>query len=141
MRWPGPEPCQRVRRTQRAKFATSTRLASLRKGEFDPDAIEERWWRKERKTPITPTEAFFSGALAFGISFVLFNVSGLVQDYLDNYAVPNQATVRNVFVALKTAVEGLSYLLSFMFAANAAGLAMMAPAMIVPVSRAALVKR
>lgn len=87
--------------------------------------------RKERKTPITVPEVLTSAALAFVISIVLFNLSEMLQEYLDAYPVPNQMAVRNIAVALKTILQGGSYLLSFMFAANAAGLFLMGGRMVI----------
>ena len=108
--------------SKRAQFATNTRLASIRKGDFDPDDLEEKWWRKPRETPITPVEAIGSGFLGFGISVGLFIVSQLLDDTLAAWEVPtDNGPIVSILVAGKTIVQGGSYLLTFMFFANAAG--------------------
>lgn len=110
---------------KRAKFATSTRLASLRTGKIDTDALQGRWWKTERTEPVRPHEAVLSGALALGIATALYQLCGILDIALDGYSLPEEGPLRTVVVALKTMVQGGSYLLTFMFMANGAGLMLM----------------
>ena len=43
--------------------------------------------------------------------------------YFEGQALPGQLTARNITITLRTVVRGLSYLLTFLFAANTVGLA------------------
>ena len=59
---------------------------------------------------------------AGGFACLLFVFSQGVDAYFDKQALPDQYTAHNITVAIRTIVRGLSYLLTFIFAANAVGL-------------------
>ncbi len=56
------------------------------------------------------------------MSVVMYKVSTSVDGYFGAQALPDQYTIRNITVALRTTVQGLSYLATFIFAANTIGL-------------------
>ncbi|KAK9908155.1 hypothetical protein WJX75_003460 [Coccomyxa subellipsoidea] len=101
--------------TKRAKSATGERLATAAKGEDErpPDPSIKR---------VTPLQSLWSavqtGACAYGLYLFATNVDG----YFEGQQLPDQYTARNITVTIRTIVRGLSYLITFIFAANAVGL-------------------
>ena len=65
---------------------------------------------------------------AGGFAYLLFLFSQGVDGYFDKQAMPDQYTAHNITVAIRTIVRGLSYLCTFIFAANAVGLSGAPPA-------------
>jgi Protein of unknown function (DUF3082) len=64
-----------------------------------------------------------SGALqAAFFATVLYQLSANVDAFFDGQALPSGYTARNITISLRTIVQGLSYLITFIFAANFAGL-------------------
>ena len=59
-----------------------------------------------------------TGACAYGLYLFATNVDG----YFEGQQLPDQYTARNITVTIRTIVRGLSYLITFIFAANAVGL-------------------
>ncbi len=57
--------------------------------------------------------------MAYGLWLLSTGVDG----YFDRQALPGQYTVRNITVTIRTITRGLAYLATFMFGANAVGLA------------------
>ena len=57
-----------------------------------------------------------------GFACLLYLLSTNVDNYFEGQALPNQLTARNITIAVRTIVRGLSYLLTFLFAANTVGL-------------------
>ena len=55
-------------------------------------------------------------------AYLLFLVSSNVDGYFEGQALPDQLTARNITITLRTVVRGLSYLMTFLFAANTVGL-------------------
>jgi hypothetical protein len=63
-----------------------------------------------------------AAAQAGGFAYLLFLLSQGVDGYFEGQAMPEQYTAHNITVAIRTIVRGLSYLCTFIFAANAVGL-------------------
>jgi hypothetical protein len=59
---------------------------------------------------------------AGGVAYLLFLLSGGVERFFEGQQLPDQFTARNITITIRTVVQGLSYLLTFIFAANAVGL-------------------
>jgi hypothetical protein len=77
--------------------------------------------RPER--PGRPAAAARRGAAqAGGLAYGMWLVSTGVDAYFDRQALPNQYTVRNITVTIRTVTQGLAYLATFIFGANAVGL-------------------
>ena len=55
-------------------------------------------------------------------AYLLFLLSSGVDGYFEGQALPDQLTARNITITLRTVVRGLSYLMTFLFAANTVGL-------------------
>ena len=68
--------------------------------------------------------AICRSAIRLGVfAYLLFLLSSGVDGYFEGQALPDQLTARNITITLRTVVRGLSYLLTFLFAANTVGLA------------------
>ena len=64
-----------------------------------------------------------SGATQAGvISYLLYLFSTAVNGYFEGQTLPEQYTAHNIAVLVQTVVRGLSYLITFIFGANALGL-------------------
>ena len=62
-------------------------------------------------------------AIRLGVfAYLLFLLSSGVDGYFEGQALPDQLTARNITITLRTVVRGLSYLMTFLFAANTVGL-------------------
>ncbi len=62
-------------------------------------------------------------AVRLGVfAYLLFMLSSGVDGYFEGQALPDQLTARNITITLRTVVRGLSYLMTFLFAANTVGL-------------------
>ena len=59
---------------------------------------------------------------AGGFAYLLFLFSQGVDGYFEGQAMPAQYTAHNITITVRTIVRGLSYLCTFIFAANAVGL-------------------
>ena len=59
---------------------------------------------------------------AGGFAYLLFLFSQGIDGYFEGQAMPDQYTAHNITVTIRTIVRGLSYLCTFIFAANAVGL-------------------
>ena len=55
-------------------------------------------------------------------AYLLYLFSSNVDGYFERQPLPDQYTARNITVAISTIVRGLSYLITFIFGANAVGL-------------------
>ena len=127
---------------RRADFATSTRIArggggagssnggdksltpEQRRQNYIADQASEASRRRSAK-PVraTPLRAA-AGALQAGVcAFLLWQVCTRVDAFFEtSFELPEGYTAHNIAVTLRTVGRGLSYLLTFIFAANAAGL-------------------
>lgn len=56
------------------------------------------------------------------LACLLFQLSSGVDGYFEGQPLPDQLTARNITITLRTVVRGLSYLMTFLFAANTVGL-------------------
>ena len=59
------------------------------------------------------------------IAYLLYILSSSVDDYFAKQELPTQYTAHNIALLIQTVVRGLSYLVTFIFAANATGLALL----------------
>ncbi|KAK9811259.1 hypothetical protein WJX72_000726 [[Myrmecia] bisecta] len=101
---------------RRAQRATSERIAA--KAEQEARSIGEEGADKEA----TPLAAAWGAAQAAFFTYLLFQLSTNVDAYFGRQQLPDQFTARNITVTLRTVIQGLSYLATFIFAANAVGL-------------------
>jgi hypothetical protein len=110
--------------TKRAKRAKSERLAGKREDGVEQlqvsapqpqlDAAEEG--------RTTVWGALYGAAQAAFLFTVLLTLTTNLAGYFDAKPLPANYTARNITAAVKTAVEGLAYLLTFIFGANSLGL-------------------
>lgn len=105
--------------TRRAKKFREERLASAPAEE----QAAAQAAREEDEKVVTPLRSLWS-AIRLGVfAYLLFQLSSGVDGYFEGQALPDQLTARNITITLRTVVRGLSYLLTFLFAANTIGLA------------------
>ena len=83
------------------------------------EIVSEPTGPAERKGP---KDVFTNAATVGAISLALFVFSTKLDGYISSIELPDQYTVRQVSVTLKTIVVGLSYLACFIYGANTLGL-------------------
>ena len=75
-----------------------------------------------RARDLSARQAFFGGITGLSISFLLFGFAKTIQANFDGRAVPDSYQVRQITITVRTIVEGLAYLATFIYAANGIGL-------------------
>ena len=80
---------------------------------------------------VTVTQCLIGVAQAGTICFGFYLLSRFVDDYFVHQELPDQYTARNVTLLIQSVVRGLVYLVTFIFGANATGLAALAVQMVV----------
>ncbi|KAL4534899.1 hypothetical protein Ndes2526A_g05764 [Nannochloris sp. 'desiccata'] len=80
---------------------------------------------------VTPLQCLIGVAQAGTICYLLFLLSTSVDGYFQQQDLPSQYTARNITVLIQTVSRGLVYLATFIFGANAVGLASLGIALIV----------
>lgn len=84
---------------------------------------EERERRdSEQLTRARNLQSFVGGITAVGISLVLYSFAQSIQASLDNRPVPELYQIRQISSTVRTIIEGLAYLATFVYAANGTGL-------------------
>ncbi|EFN54291.1 expressed protein [Chlorella variabilis] len=120
---------------RRAQKATSERIASVADvaaygggadSDDEEDEEEQKAKQQQAATEVTPLQSFIGTAQAGVICYLLFQASTAVDAYFDRQNLPDittQYTAHNVAVLVQTVCRGLVYLITFIFGANALGLA------------------
>jgi len=116
---------------RRATYFSKVRLAS--RGE-DEDLLSRRLDERKESSDSAlagkgppaekkgPKDVFTNAAVAGAIFLALYIISSKIDASFSSVDLPEQYTVRQISVTLKTIVVGLSYLACFVYGANALGL-------------------
>lgn len=126
---------------RRADFATSTRIArgggggtsnvvdggrgltpEQRRQNFIADQASQSARRSRKPVRATPLRAAVGSLQAGACALLLWQVCTRVDAFFETFKLPDSYTAHNIAVTLRTVGRGLSYLLTFIFAANAVGL-------------------
>ena len=86
---------------------------------------------RESPADVTVTQCLIGVAQAGTICFGFYLLSRVVDDFFVHQDLPTQYTARNVALLIQSVVRGLMYLVTFIFGANATGLAALAIQMVV----------
>jgi hypothetical protein len=78
--------------------------------------------RAKKTKELTAMQSFTGGLTGIGISVVLYAFASKVSESFDGKALPESETVRQISITVRTIVEGLTYLATFVYAANGVGL-------------------
>lgn len=78
--------------------------------------------RAAKTKALSPMQSFTGGATGIGISIVLYMFASKITGSFDGKALPESETVRQISITVRTIVEGLAYLATFVYAANGVGL-------------------
>jgi hypothetical protein len=78
--------------------------------------------RAKKTKELTAMQSFTGGLTGIGISVVLYAFATKVSASFDGKALPESETVRQISITVRTIVEGLTYLATFVYAANGVGL-------------------
>ena len=107
---------------KRGKRAQTFRVAN----QLSPEELKEREEeRKEKDKKLSASQAFTGGLTGIAISTVLYIFASKVSSGFDNSTLPESYTARQISITVRTIVEGLVYLATFVYAANGVGLTML----------------
>ncbi len=112
--------------TKRAEKAASQPLASTAQNPAEEqDDLSSLDRKEESSTPedVTVVQCLIGVAQAGTICFLCYLLSTVVDDYFAHQDLPSQYTARNITLLIQSVVRGLVYLITFIFGANATGLA------------------
>ena len=76
----------------------------------------------KRAEKLTAQQSFVGGITAIGISIILHEFAQNIQASFDSRPVPVSYQIRQISNTVRTIVEGLAYLATFIYAANGTGL-------------------
>ncbi len=107
---------------KRADRFTSVRIASS-DDDADKDEEDEEEEPAVADDDVTPGQCLLGFAQAATICYLLYLLSTNVDGFFEKQELPSQYTARNITVLIQTVVRGLVYLATFVFGANAVGLA------------------
>lgn len=108
---------------RRAATATSQRFASSSQATGASAAAAAAPTRRRETARATPANAAWAAAQAGACAAALYAVCLGVDAFFEGRDLPDAYSARNIAVTLRTIGRGLAYLLTFIFGANAVGLA------------------
>ena len=97
---------------------TTCQYVFLQKEERERRDLEEL----KRVKKLNAQQSFVGGITAIGISIVLYEFAQNIQASFDSRPVPVSYQIRQISNTVRTIVEGLAYLATFIYAANGTGL-------------------
>jgi len=97
------------------EFRVANRLPEEERKRIDEE-------RSQKTKELTAMQSLTGGLTGLGISAVLYVFASKVSASFDGKALPESETVRQISITVRTIVEGLSYLATFVYAANGVGL-------------------
>jgi hypothetical protein len=118
---------------RRSTYFTKVRLASRNEDDELMDRVAQKALDSKREggegqqqekelVEKGPKDVFTNAATVGAIFVLLYIISHNIESYVSSITLPEQYTVRQVSVTLKTIVIGMSYLATFIYGANALGL-------------------
>jgi len=119
---------------KRAEKAASEPLASTPQNPpAEQDDLSALDTKEESAAPedVTVVQCLIGVAQAGTICFLFYLLSTVVDDYFAGQNLPSQYTARNITLLIQSVVRGLVYLITFIFGANATGLAALAVQLVV----------
>ncbi|EPS60533.1 hypothetical protein M569_14271, partial [Genlisea aurea] len=113
---------------RRAKRVTETRFTSSgEKKALKEEALESL--KKSvalppppSKSPTTPVQALLGALAAAVIALVLYRFTTTIESALNRQTISDNYSVRQITVTIRTIINGLCYLATFVFGANSVGL-------------------
>lgn len=118
---------------KRAEKAASEPLSSSSQSTGGTDAEDDGLSRLDRgngqgeasqqQDDVTVIQCLIGVAQAGTICFLFYLLSRVVDDYFAHQDLPSQYTAQNITLLIQSVVRGLVYLVTFIFGANATGLA------------------
>lgn len=107
---------------KRGKRAQTFRVAN----QLSPEELKEREEeRKLKDKKLNASQAFTGGITGIAISAGLYIFASKISNGLDNSSLPESYTARQISITVRTIVEGLVYLATFVYAANGVGLTLL----------------
>ena len=115
---------------KRAERAASVPLGDSKAESVDQlddlSKLDEPEQETEKQKDVSVLQCFIGVAQAGTICYLFYLLSRVVDDYFLHQDLPSQYTARNITLLIQSVVRGLVYLVTFIFGANATGLAALA---------------
>ncbi|CAB4277423.1 unnamed protein product [Prunus armeniaca] len=116
---------RRARRAKELKFRSSGVKKSLKEEALDSlKALSTG--SVEEKGPPSPVQALLGGISAGVIALILYKFTTTIEASLNRQTISDNFSVRQVTITIRTIINGLCYLATFVFGINAVGLVLYA---------------
>ncbi|KAH6788705.1 transmembrane protein [Perilla frutescens var. frutescens] len=112
---------------RRAKRAKETKFrSSSEKKSFSEEALESlksvTLSPAAGKSPPSPVQAFLGALAAGAITIILYKFTTTIESSLNRQTIPDNYSVRQITITIRTIINGLCYLATFVFGINSLGL-------------------
>ncbi|KAL6283531.1 hypothetical protein ACE6H2_014460 [Prunus campanulata] len=116
---------RRARRAKELKFRSSGVKKSLKEEALDSlKALSTA--SVEEKGPPSPVQALLGGISAGVIALILYKFTTTIEASLNRQTISDNFSVRQITITIRTIINGLCYLATFVFGINAVGLVLYA---------------
>ena len=93
--------------------------------QLSPEELKEREEERKLKDKKLSESTFTGGITGIAISAGLYIFASKISTGFDNSSLPESYTARQISITVRTIVEGLVYLATFVYAANGVGLTLL----------------
>ncbi|XP_057796809.1 uncharacterized protein LOC131012839 [Salvia miltiorrhiza] len=112
---------RRAKRAKETKFRSSGEKKSLTE-----EALESlksvTLSPADRKSPPSPVQAFLGAVAAGVLALILYKFTTTIEASLNRQTIPDNYSVRQITITIRTIINGLCYLATFVFGINSLGL-------------------
>ncbi|KAG8386364.1 hypothetical protein BUALT_Bualt03G0141200 [Buddleja alternifolia] len=112
---------RRAKRAKEMKFRSSGAKKSL-KEEAMESLKSVSLSPVNAKSPPSPVQAFLGAVTAAVLSLILYKFTTTIEASLNRQTIPDNYSVRQITITIRTIINGLCYLATFVFGINAFGL-------------------
>ncbi|KAI5662484.1 hypothetical protein M9H77_21807 [Catharanthus roseus] len=112
---------RRAKRAKELKFRSSGSKKSLKEEAMETLKVMAPKPVDAKSSP-TPLQALWGALTAGAIAFILYNFTTTVEAALDRQTLSDNFSVRQITITIRTIINGLCYLATFVFGINSVGL-------------------
>ncbi|KAG6392080.1 hypothetical protein SASPL_146288 [Salvia splendens] len=112
---------RRAKRSKETKFRSSGEKKSLKEEALD-SLKSVTLSPADSKSPPSPVQAFLGAVAAGVLALILYKFTTTIEASLNRQAIPDNYSVRQITITIRTIINGLCYLATFVFGINSLGL-------------------
>ncbi|XP_047945507.1 uncharacterized protein LOC125192061 [Salvia hispanica] len=112
---------RRAKRAKETKFRSSGEKKSLKEEALD-SLKSVTLSPADTKSPPSPVQAFLGAVAAGVLALILYKFTTTIEASLNRQAIPDNYSVRQITITIRTIINGLCYLATFVFGINSLGL-------------------